>query len=59
MGQILFNIFLSDLGDGAECTLSKDANDTQLGGVANTPEGHAATSGRTLTGWRNRLTGTS
>jgi len=51
-GPVPFNIFVSDMHSGIECTLSKFDNDTKLCGTVDTLEGRDGFHRGALTGLR-------
>ena len=52
LGLVLFNIFVSDMDSGIECTLGKFGDDTKLCGTVDTLEGRDVPSRGSWTGLR-------
>ena len=42
LGLVLFNILISDINNGFECTISKFVDDTKLSGAVDTEDGRDA-----------------
>lgn len=58
MGPVLFNILISDLNGGAGCSISRSADNTKQGGVADSPTGSCTAIQREMrTHWKESSEG--